>query len=111
MNASVGRPEVGRWYRHLDKGEVFQVVGLDEKAATVEIQTFDGDLDEIEADGWEEMPLALAQPPEDWTGPMDDIERDDLGNSDVEPAQPGLTQPPEPLGLQAWDDTRNQESE
>ncbi len=95
MNTNVGRPEVGQWYRHLDKGEVFQVVGLDEKSGTVEIQTFDGDLDEIDAEAWDEMLLAPAEPPEDWTGPMDDIERDDLGYADVGPAQPSPTQPPD----------------
>ena len=28
---------------------------------------------------WEEMSLEEVEQPEDWTGPMDEVERDDLG--------------------------------
>jgi hypothetical protein len=101
------KPEVGQWYRHLDKGEVFLVVGVDEDAGTIEMQSFGGDVDEVELDSWDAMPLARAEQPEDWTGPVDDVERDDLGYADAEAVLPNLTQPPEPLGIEAWDDTRN----
>jgi hypothetical protein len=106
MNTIVGAPEIGQWYRHLDKSETFQVVGYDSEAATIEIQTFDGDIDEIDAGDWDEMPLARAEPPEDVRGAMDDVESADLGDSDYQSPQPNLTQPPEPLGIEAWDDTR-----
>ena len=43
-------PIVGNWYSHRDKGALFQVVALDEQAGTVEIQEFDGGLDEIDLD-------------------------------------------------------------
>ncbi len=105
MNAL--RPDVGQWYRHLDKGESFLVVAIDDEARTIEIQSFDGDLDEIDQDSWQVMTLACTEPPEDWTGPMDDIERDDLGYVDTEEVRPNLTQPPEPRDIEAWDDTRN----
>lgn len=106
MNAP--KPEVGQWYRHLDKGESFLVVGIDDEARTIEVQSFDGDLDEIDQDSWQVMTLARTEPPEDWTGPMDDIERDDLGYADAEEAPPNLTQPPKPLDIEAWDDTGNE---
>ena len=98
--------EIGRWYRHLGKGELFQVTGIDENSGTIEIQFFGGDLDEIEADGSDELALAPAEPPEDWTGAIDDVEADDLGNTDVEPTSTNWTQPPVPLGVEAFDDTR-----
>jgi hypothetical protein len=101
------KPEVGQWYRHLDKGEVFLVVGVDEDTGTIEMQSFGGDVDEIDRDSWDAMPLARAEQPEDWTGPVDDVERDDLGYADAEAVLPNLTQPPEPLSIEAWDDTRN----
>jgi len=96
MNTGVGRAQIGQWYTRWDKGEIFQVTGYDEGSRTIEIQSFDGDLDEIDLDIWATMPLALAEPPEDWTGPVDDIERDDLGYSETgmtgadwsEPLQP-----------------------
>jgi len=87
MNAvliPVGRPEIGQWYLHQDKGEMFLVTGYDDDARTVEIQNFDGDVDEIEAAAWSTLPLERAAPPEDWTGPLDDIEVDDLGVSETD---------------------------
>jgi uncharacterized protein DUF6763 len=84
MNTGVGRARVGQWYARLDKGEIFQVTSLDDESHTIEIQTFDGDLDEIDGDAWASMPLIFAERPEDWTGPVDDVQRDDLGYSETD---------------------------
>jgi hypothetical protein len=72
-------PIVGNWYLHLDKGEPFQIVAIDDTARTIELQHFDGDIEECEFDEWRVMDLELAEEPEDWTGPVDDVEKDDLG--------------------------------
>ncbi|HUO95608.1 MAG TPA: DUF6763 family protein [Steroidobacteraceae bacterium] len=72
-------PEVGRWYSHRDKGQIFQVVAYDEDEGYVETQDFDGDVDEIDLDTWLSMPLDRAEAPEDWTGPVDDVEPGELG--------------------------------
>ncbi|MBS0395190.1 MAG: hypothetical protein JSR54_11225 [Proteobacteria bacterium] len=72
-------PEIGQWYTHRDKGQMFQVVAFDPDEGSVEIQDFDGDVDELDLDTWYEMPLEAAEAPEDWTGPVDDVEPDDLG--------------------------------
>lgn len=81
-------PIVGNWYQHLDKGQCFEVVAVDQDEGIVEIQTFDGDLEAIGLDDWYDLDLELIEEPEDWTGPLDDIERDDLGYSetDMEPS-------------------------
>jgi hypothetical protein len=84
MNTGVGRARIGQWYTRWDKGEIFQVVGYDANSRTIETQTFDGDLDEIDLETWVGLPLAFAEPPEDWTGPVDDVERDDLGYSETD---------------------------
>jgi hypothetical protein len=76
-------PEVGQWYRHLDKGQQFQVIAIDEESKTIEIQHFDGDVEELEPDDWAELEIEATAEPEDWTGPIDDIERDDLGYSET----------------------------
>ena len=78
------KPVVTQWYRHLDKGQQFQVTAFDEDEGTVEIQHFDGDVEEVDLDEWSEMEIELIEPPEDWTGPVDDVERDDLGYSETE---------------------------
>jgi hypothetical protein len=77
------KPVVGQWYNHLDKGDLFQIVALDEESGWIEIQEFDGDLDEIDFEEWRQMRIEAAAPPEDWTGPVDEIEPDDLGYSDA----------------------------
>jgi len=84
MNSGVGVARIGQWYARHDKGEIFQVTSYDPSARTIEIQTFDGDLDQIDAEAWQTLPLAFAEPPEDWTGPIDDIELDDLGYSETD---------------------------
>lgn len=83
------RPRVGQWYNHLDKGNVFQVVALDEASGTIEIQDFDGGLDEVDMEEWRQMAIESAAAPEDWSGPLDDVEPDDLGYTDMQPEGEG----------------------
>lgn len=71
-------PLIGNWYRHLDKGQMFRVVAFDEYDALVELQHFDGDIEEVDLTAWRSMDLEIAEAPEDWTGPTDGVENDDL---------------------------------
>lgn len=77
-------PVVGQWYRHLDKGETFQVVDVDAGDGRVEVQAFDGNIDEFARAEWNLLAVDVCAPPEDWTGPYDDVERDDPGYTDTE---------------------------
>ena len=77
------RPIINQWYRHLDKGYQFHVVMVGEEEGTVEIQHFDGNLEELDLDTWNDLEIEMIEPPEDWTGPMDDIELDDLGYTET----------------------------
>ncbi len=77
-------PVIGNWYSYRDSGDVFQVVALDEDSGTVEIQDFDGAVDELDFDEWKMLRVEAAAPPEDWSGPVDDVEQDDLGYTDLE---------------------------
>lgn len=77
------KPIVSQWYRHRDKGQHFYVTALDEEEGTVEIQHFDGDLEEMDSDDWHQLNIEAIEPPEDWTGPVDDVERDDLGYTET----------------------------
>jgi hypothetical protein len=60
MNISVGKPEIGQWYSRADKGEWFRVVARDDESRTIEIQSFDGEVDEIDAETWNTLPLERA---------------------------------------------------
>jgi hypothetical protein len=70
-------PGIGDWFV-LPGGDLFEVVALDEEDATVEIQYFDGTVEELEFDSWAELSCKPAEPPEDYSGSMD-IEREDYG--------------------------------
>lgn len=73
---------VGHWYRYLDKGQGFVVVALDDSQALIEIQHYDGDVEEVDFDSWYEMEIEPTVAPKDWIGPWDDIELDDLDYAD-----------------------------
>jgi hypothetical protein len=84
MSSTVRDPEIGQWYERSDNGAVFQVTGVDDSAKTIELQAIDGDLDEVDPETWAAMPLELRGTPEDWLGPIDDMEADDLACSEAE---------------------------
>lgn len=70
-------PIIGNWYRH-ENGDIFEVVALDEKDDTVEIQYYDGTIEELDIDAWEQLEIEESEPPDDWTGSLD-ADDEDLG--------------------------------
>lgn len=72
-------PVTGRWYRHLDKGQPFCVVDVEKGEDRIEIQHFDGDIEELGFADWFEMALGIAAEPEDASGPLDDVETAETG--------------------------------
>ncbi len=73
---AISIPVIGDWYRSVN-GDLLEVVAFDESDATIEIQYFDGTVEEWDLDAWEEMELEAAEPPEDWSGSVD-IAREDF---------------------------------
>lgn len=80
-------PILGNWYQHLDKGQLFRIVAIDEDNKVIEIQHFDGDLDEVEMSLWQEMDIDLAEEPENFSGPYDVGELDDYGTEITDTAR------------------------
>ena len=72
-------PRIDQWYAHLDKGQRFFVLAIDEEQNMVEMQHFDGDIEEISKDEWRDLKIVLSEAPENWTGALDIAEVDDLG--------------------------------
>jgi len=76
-------PNIGEWYRHAG-GDSFEVVAFDEDDGTIEIQYFDGTVQEMEIEDWdaycEERALEAAEPPEDWSGSVDVDPDEDVGS-------------------------------
>jgi len=71
-------PVVGRWYKDLDTGTLFEVVAWDEASLTIETQYLDGEVAEYDLDVWRMMPLELAAAPEDWRSPFELDDEDSL---------------------------------
>ncbi|MEX2497062.1 MAG: DUF6763 family protein [Woeseia sp.] len=63
-------PPIGSWYRHAD-GSLFEVVAVDEGDATIELQHYDGTIDEIDRDNWGGLLIESVGAPEDWSGAVD----------------------------------------
>ncbi|MEA5446535.1 DUF6763 family protein [Gammaproteobacteria bacterium AB-CW1] len=68
---------IGEWYKDFNGG-LFEVVAIDDVDGTIEVQFFDGTVEEVDIDLWTEVAMTTAEPPEDWSGSMD-MEREDYG--------------------------------
>jgi len=55
-----------------------EVVAWDPEDQVIEVQFYDGTIEEYDMDTWEELELRLAEPPEDWSGSLD-LSKDDYG--------------------------------
>src|SRR5512139_2386455 len=69
-------PVVGEWYRR-PGGDSFEVVAIDRDDRTIEIQYFDGTIEEDQIDATEA--------PEDWTGSVDVAPEDTENEYESEP--------------------------
>lgn len=83
---SVIQPTIGSWYRFTG-GDVFEIVALDEDDGTLELQYYDGTIEEMELDDWyghcELREIEVAAAPEDWTGSVDVDPTEDDASSDA----------------------------
>jgi hypothetical protein len=101
MNTIDWPPQIGTWYLRWDKNEIFQVTGHDEKSQRIAVQTYAGDVGEIDKPTWDSLSVGLADPPEDWTGPIETVDVVNFDSSsgdpvseDVAEPRPQLDQPP-----------------
>jgi hypothetical protein len=86
---SEAEPIVGNWYQPSDKGQPLQVVTVDENAGLVEIQYFDGNVEELDLDAWYRLEFQPIEAPENWSGPLDVAEVDDLTGTEISDTPPG----------------------
>lgn len=84
------QPTVGDWYKS-STHETFEIVAYDAAQGLIEIQYFDGTVEELDLDSWNDQLFMLIEPPEDWSGSMD-IERQDYG-VDLEDSYHGFENP------------------
>ena len=74
-------PVIGNWYRRAN-GALFEVVAVDEDDATIELQFFDGTIDEVDFEAWQQLLIEKVGAPEDWSGSVDMDPEDFLGKKD-----------------------------
>ena len=77
-------PVIGQWFSR-PNGTMFEVVAVDEDAGTVELQQFDGTIDEVDMENWPDLLLVEVSAPEDWSGSVDMDPEDYVGKKDTSP--------------------------
>lgn len=83
------RTNLGNWYIRPVRPQRFQVFAQDPDEATVDIEYFDGNVDEWPTAHWLSLAIEPSEQPHDWTGPFDEIEHDDPGFTEVAMAPEG----------------------
>lgn len=74
-------PRIGDWYKNTI-GDHFEVVAQDIDDDTLELQYYDGTVEELDTETWEYMHPEPIEPPEDWRGSMD-VDREDCQNPEI----------------------------
>lgn len=80
---AIAYPAIGQWFRR-PNGTLLKVVASDEDDATIEVQFFDGTVDELDFETWQDMFLERVGAPEDWSGSVDMDPEDFSGFDDGE---------------------------
>jgi hypothetical protein len=65
------RPKIGAWYKDLQSGATFEVVAWDTQSLLVETQHVDGEVGEYDMESWRELLLVSVEPAEDWRAPFE----------------------------------------
>ena len=89
-------PTIGQWFRR-PNGTLLEVVAVDESDDTIEVQHFDGTIDEIDIEAWREQFLVAVSAPEDWSGSVD-MDPDDYKGTGTDEMPRGFHDPLEFLG-------------
>lgn len=75
------KPVVDSWYED-GRGRKFTIVAMDADEGTIELQFFEGEVEEVEMVDWYQLQPQQIPPPEDWSGPFDDLVSDDFGDTE-----------------------------
>lgn len=93
MNTVEWPPRTGTWYLRWDRGEVFQVTGYNETTRKASIVNYDGVSAELDEVAWGRLSLGVADPPEDWAGPLETVDVINLGAGQNDPVSEDVGEP------------------
>jgi len=74
----LARPEPGQWYQ-MPNATKFMVTAMDDDDDSIEIQYFDGSIEEWDAELWQRVEAVPIDEPDDISGPFDDPDYVQLG--------------------------------
>ncbi len=74
-------PTISSWYQDREQHTWFEVVALDDKAGTIEVQYFDGAIAEFDRETWRQLSLVSAAAPEDSDAAYE-LSLEDRGNDE-----------------------------
>jgi hypothetical protein len=57
-------PMVGSWFMNTQTDQRFEIVAIDEKQKTIEVQYYDGDIDEFDIESWGALSVIETETPE-----------------------------------------------
>ena len=77
-------PVAGRWYEHIERGQKFEVLDVDDERGVIEVQYVNGEIDEMDIDEWYDLEIEPIEIPEEWTGQSDLPRGQDLDYADEE---------------------------
>ena len=106
-------PMVGHWYQRLDSDQRFEVLALDEDAGTVDVQYFDGDVEQMDIDVWYGLDLEAIEAPDDWeeTAAGGDLPEDLPNDLREEAPTKGPSRSRRKTKTDDWDDEAGEETE
>ncbi|MGH8522502.1 MAG: DUF6763 family protein [Gammaproteobacteria bacterium] len=61
-------PVAGRWYEHIERGQKFEVVDVDDERGVIEVQYANGEIDEMDIDEWYDIEIEPIEVPGEWIG-------------------------------------------
>lgn len=94
MNTMAWPPRIGAWYLRWDKGEIFQVTAYDEKSRIAHICAYNGDCGELDQFAWDRLAVGPADPPEDWTAPLETVDVVRFGSAGNDPVSEDTAEAP-----------------
>ena len=77
MSTHSSLPYIGAWYKTPEMFDIFEIVAIDQKGYSIEIQYFTGDLEELDLETWHALNAKEIPTPNDWSGPYE-LDKEDL---------------------------------
>lgn len=86
------QPQIGAWYRREDRPLPFQVLAVDAHSRSVELEYFDGTIDEWPLAHWHDLVIEPCEAPVDFRGAFDTLSPEALSDEDQATASSHLQQ-------------------